>query len=101
MNRKQKILDLHKENPNIYLAFEKMALKKFRQRKYYSSRTLIELLRWETEEGTNDQFKINNDFSVLCSRLFVKRHPKYSERFQFRTSIFDEKEIANAQLEIF
>lgn len=100
--RKEKILSLHKKNPNIYEAFRKMALDKFKQRKYYSARTIIELIRHETREKINDhEFKVNNDFSSLCSRLFVKEYPKYEERFSFRTSIFDDKDLNKAQLDLF
>jgi len=101
MDRKAKILELHKDNPNIYEAFEKKALQVFRERKYYSARFIIEFLRWDTTEGTDDRFKVNNDFSVFCSRLFIKRFPKYKDKFSFRTSVFDDKDLDQAQLDMF
>lgn len=101
--RKNKILTMHKDNPNIYSAFKKMALHQFgKRKKYYGARAIIELVRWETKERINGgDFKVNNDFSSLCSRLFVKEFPKYEDNFGFRASIFDDKDLDELQLDLF
>ena len=100
MNKEQ-VLNYHRENPQVYQEFAKMALKKCRQRKYYSCKAIIELVRWDTKIGSNGDFKVNNNAASLYIRLFLRNHPGYSEHFKLRASMFDEKELDNAQMEIF
>jgi len=101
MNKKEKTLQHHRENIHLYKAFRKMALEKCTQRKYYSAKAIIELIRWETKEASNGEFKINNNLAPLYTRIFVKEFPEYEEHFKVRKSIFDDKDINKAQLNLF
>jgi len=98
---KEKVLDYHRENPQVYQEFHKMALKKCKQRKYYSAKAIIEICRWDTRVSSKGEFKINNNAAPLFIRLFLRNHPRYAEHFQLRSSMFDEKELDEAQMEIF
>ena len=38
-------------------------------------------MRWEAEFYTEEDFKITNDYIGLYARMFMARHPKYSNFF--------------------
>jgi len=78
-----------------------MALEKCLQRKYYSAKAIIELIRWDSTSSSNGEFKINNNLAPLYTRIFVKEYPQYHEHFKVRKSIFDDNDIDKAQLDLF
>jgi len=99
---KERVLEEHKNNPQLYKEFRRIMLEKCRQRKYYSGYAVKEIVRWETKTGSkSESYKINNDLIPLYVRLFIKEFPDYEEHYQIRTSRFDEKEIDQAQLCLF
>jgi hypothetical protein len=75
------------QNEHIYAAFRvkafQMALK---GRKRYSARTIIEVLRWETDLRENKPlFKISNNMVPGMSRLFMTEYGgRYPGFFELR-----------------
>jgi len=73
------------DNEHIWIAFEKQALRMASIRSHYSARTIIEVLRWNSDisEGSNELFKINDHCIPGLSRLWMskhgKKHPKFFE----------------------
>ena len=58
-------------------------------RKHYSARTIVELLRWQTDLKDSDKtFKINDHFTPGMARLFMSEHGKrYPDFFRLRNGI--------------
>lgn len=75
----------HKENPHIYKRFVELAYQMKRTgRKYYSSKMLINIIRWETDLKGGDEFKINDKYQSFYGRLLAYQKPEFLEFFQFR-----------------
>lgn len=73
----------HATNPHIYDAYEKYALEMSKHRKTYSSRGIIERLRWDTAiSAIDDDYKIGNNHSTYYARLFMERHPHLKTFFR-------------------
>lgn len=78
----------HEANPNVYQEFKKLALRLIA--KGYtriSSKMLIEYIRCSRLLITksDDRFKINNNYTALYSRKFVREYPQYKKLFKHRT----------------
>jgi len=73
-------------NPHVYAAFEEQALKAIRRgRTKLSSKLIINWIRWHEFLKTDDvNFRINDAYQAYFSRMFVKKHPQYSNVFNFR-----------------
>lgn len=82
---KEQFKKYHAENPHIYKRFVELA-KQMRStgRKYYSSKMIINVIRWETELSGNDEFKINDKFQSFYGRLLVYHDKSFEGFFQFR-----------------
>lgn len=76
----------HKENPHIYRHFKELANKMYATgRKKYSSKLIINVMRWESDLKTNSKpFKINDRFQSLYGRLLAYKDPKFRDWFEFR-----------------
>lgn len=76
----------HKNNPDIYEEFGRLAHRmKTTGRKKYSSKMIINVLRWERDlRTTGDVFKINDKFQSIYGRLFVYHNPEFKDFFEFR-----------------
>lgn len=75
------------ENPLVWDAFEREALRVARVRSHYSARTIVEVLRHQTavrQEG--EGLKLDNDMTPGMARLFAHVHPEHSKLFEFRES---------------
>ena len=82
---KQAFKKYHKDNPHIYKRFCELAKRmKATGRKYYSSKMLINVIRWETDLAGNDEFKINDKYQSFYGRLLVHHDPSFDGFFQFR-----------------
>lgn len=101
MNNQQNILTLfggntvadrfarfHKENPRVYLLFEKFALQLIKDYGYkrLGAKMIMERVRWECyTEGKDERgFKINNDFIAHYARLFIRNYPQHAQCFEAR-----------------
>lgn len=79
-----------KENEHIYLAFKIEAIRMaLTGRKRYSARTIVEVLRWQTDLRDSDTtFKINDHYTPGMARLFLAEYGKrFPEFFQLRDSL--------------
>lgn len=75
----------HTENPHIYKRFRELAEEMRKTgRGYYSSKMLINVIRWETDLRGGDEFKINDKYQSLYGRLLAFNEPTFEEFFQFR-----------------
>lgn len=94
-------LVLIRSNPNLFMdgfeayvaanwpvwkAFEHEAQRiAFRGRKHYSAKTIVEWMRHEqVVREWNSEFKVNNNATSSLARLFVLRHPRFKDFFEFR-----------------
>jgi hypothetical protein len=69
-----------RKNPHIYAAFRKRALQMANLgRPRYSARTIVEVIRWNTELKQSDvTFKIGNNYTPGMARLWMK---EFGQRF--------------------
>jgi hypothetical protein len=76
----------HANNPHIYEEFKKLAYRmKETGRRKYSSKMIINVLRWETDlRSDGDEFKINDRFQSIYGRLLAYHDPIFEEFFEFR-----------------
>jgi hypothetical protein len=77
------------ENYDLYLMFEKEALKVAEMgRRHYSAHRIVEYMRHDSMlrgiELYPDDFKINEAWSSSMARLFAHRNPEYADLFEFR-----------------
>ena len=78
------------KNRRIYDAFEKMALEMaLSGRKHYSARTIIEVIRWNTDLSDSERFlKINGNFVPGMARLWLESYgEQYPKFFRCRDSM--------------
>lgn len=79
-----------KDNAHIYMAFKNFALQMAATgRKRYSARTIVEVMRWQTDlKDTDKQWKINGNYVPGLARLFMSDHgDKYPDFFLLRDSL--------------
>jgi hypothetical protein len=84
---KEQFKQYHKDNPHVFdlfLNYGRQLLKA--NRKHYSSRIIIERIRWHLNvETTGDEFKINNNYCSCYGRLLVAKYPdEFGNMFEFR-----------------
>ena len=73
----------HRQNPQVYVLFERFTFEAIRRgHKRLSAWLIVNRIRWETTVVTRgDDFKISNDFIAFYSRLFMHNHPEYEGFF--------------------
>ncbi len=78
--------NFNRENPHIFIEFERQALKAIKKgRNKISSKLIINWIRWNHFlRSTDKNFKINDAFQSYYARHFVEKHPKYFNYFEFR-----------------
>ena len=74
------------ENPHIFQAFEKQALKAINNgKKKISAKMIINWIRWhEFLESTDENFKINDAYQAYYARHFIEKYPEYNGIFELR-----------------
>lgn len=74
------------ENPHIFKAFEKQALKAINNGKTkISAKMIINWIRWhEFLDSPDDNFKINDAYQAYYARYFIEKYPEYEGVFEFR-----------------
>ena len=77
----------HKLNPHVYELFKRFTLDVIRRgRKQYSSKAIVERIRWHTEvETVGEEFKMNNNYAPYYARLFMKEYPEHANFFRTRS----------------
>jgi hypothetical protein len=81
------------QNRKLYDAFSRRANQMAQRRKRYSARTIIEVMRWNTDlRDTSTTFKIQNNMVPGMARLWMRDHGKqHPNFFQLRDSLgYDE-----------
>lgn len=77
----------HRDNREVYDAFEKIALELI-QEGYarYSSDGILHIVRYSLnrKKKESERYKINNNWSAYYSRLFTHYHPEHSDFFETR-----------------
>ncbi len=81
----------HRDQPNTWRLFKRFAFEMVeRGFRNCSARGIFQRIRWETDtpdvEGRST-FKVNNNYSPFCARLFHKRYPSYDGFFRTRLQI--------------
>lgn len=78
--------DWLRDNEELYLRFEREALKVARNgRHHYSAYTIREFIRHETMLAEKDsEFKISNNVTPSLARLFRLRNPQWCELFTYK-----------------
>ena len=70
------------DNNHIWLAFEKLALQMAGKRERYSARTIVEVMRWNTDIREKDiTFKLSNNMTPGMARLWMMKHGKQYPKF--------------------
>lgn len=76
----------HKQNPQIWEAFQKYAFEMTKVIEQYGAKSIMERVRWQHHiENPGRPFKVNNDFTSLYARLFIYHYPQFENFFEFRT----------------
>jgi len=81
----------HVENPGVYKELLTLALRMKRTgRKRYGMKGLFEVLRWHRAlETTDEEFKLNNNYTAFYARMLMKRLPELDGFFAVRGSVAD------------
>ena len=91
-------INYHKANPEIYQMFCTFTMKAISaNRSIYSSKMIVERIRWETMIKAKQGFKISNSMTAFYSRLFTLENPAYSNLFKFKPSAFDGLKLNECQ----
>jgi len=72
----------HRENPQVWRAFELKALSAVRMKQRFGAKAIFEILRWETAVSGTGEFKLCNDFTPYYARLFEEVYPAYRDFFR-------------------
>tara|TARA_B110000858_G_C17534492_1_gene350695 strand:- start:113 stop:412 length:300 start_codon:yes stop_codon:yes gene_type:complete len=76
----------HEENPSVYSLFERFSLEMASKKKNFSAKCIFHRIRWETAvTNTTVDYKIDDGWISHYARMFVEKHPKYKDFFEFRT----------------
>lgn len=74
----------HAANPHIYAAFVQFTLYIIGKRERFGAKAIMERVRWHTLESGDDGFKINNNYTALYARKFMREHPEHAGFFVTR-----------------
>ena len=84
----QRFVQFHEANPEVYRKLELLAQGMWDAgRRRVGMKMLFEVLRWQhylRTVDTSSEFKLNNNFTALYSRLLVARHPEWEGLFEMR-----------------
>ena len=87
--RKKEWWEWHKENPYVWLYFERFAMEAVNKgRKKISHWLIINRIRWEVNiVTTGEDFKISNDYIAFYARLWKAKHPQHKDLFTTKRMI--------------
>lgn len=87
--------DFVANNPESMALFAQLADQMRENRERYSSKTLIEAMRWHHDvKTTGDDFKINNNYHAYFARWYLEVRPLCASRFFELRSVLVEREQA-------
>lgn len=75
----------HKENPEIWDQFKEATFALIKVgRKHFSADAILHSIRFNTVLRGGTDFKINNNYSSMYSRLFTANFPEHKDFFEHR-----------------
>ena len=75
----------HKENPEIWEEFKEATFALIKVgRKHFSADAILHSIRFNTVLRGGTDFKINNNYSSMYSRLFTANFPEHKDFFEQR-----------------
>lgn len=88
----------HAKNPHVYRLFVRFSLQATGRRPYFSARTVLHRIRWETTIETDDPkgFKVANAWSAFYARMFERDHPDHQGFFRMCESAADDAVLPEA-----
>src|SRR5690625_3655853 len=83
----RRFADFHRGNPHILAEFERRALQLHAAgARRIGAKAIAERIRWDIHIRTlGDEYKLNNSFVALYSRLLIHRHPALADVIETRT----------------
>lgn len=88
----------HKQNPQVWELFVRFTKEVIDSgHSNYSVKAIFERIRWEFDVGGDGktEFKINNNFTSLYGRRFMRMYPEYDGFFRTRKQISEEAPATN------
>lgn len=82
--------EFHYCNPHVFKMFVQYARQaKSRGYEKFSAKAIFERLRWyyNFEVVSEDEWKLNNNYTALFARLAIKEYPEFEGFFQLRERI--------------
>jgi len=78
--------EFHRENPKLYVEFERQAFRAINAgRKKISAKMIINYIRWNVfVETTDKNFAVNDAFTPLYGRLFMALNPDHADKLECR-----------------
>lgn len=97
----KEFIEYHKTNPHLYEAFKRISLRAIELGfTHYGAKGVFEIIRWErAEKSKSDDFKINNNYAPLFTRLFENEFPQHVGFFRKRKSLFDSVSETNQAID--
>lgn len=88
-------LEFNSDNPHVFEAFERQALRAIEKgRTKISSKLIINWIRWhEFLESSDLNFKINDAYQSYYARYFIEKYPQHASVFEFRRLRNEDGEI--------
>lgn len=78
-------IEWHKKNPDVWHYFEKFAMELIDLGvKECGSITILGRVRYEYMRKIHEEYKVNNNYAPMYSRVFVQKYPQHSTFFKFR-----------------
>lgn len=72
------------ENPHLYKLFKVYALQIAKKNRRFSSRLIIERLRYESLASGNDDYKVNGNAQSYWGKMFKREYPQYAHLIKTR-----------------
>ncbi len=83
---KEEWWEFHRQNMHVYELFKHFSFEVIKiGHKNFSSKAIFERIRWETAiKTTDEQFKLQNNFTPYYARLFMTHFPEHDGFFRTR-----------------
>lgn len=81
----EKFLNWLRRNPEVWRAFQIKALQAIKRGfKRFGSKAIFEAARFDAQIQRRETFKVNNNYSAYCARLFELKYPQHKNFFEKR-----------------
>lgn len=81
----EKFLDWHKANPEVWKAFESVAMDVINTgSKKWGAKAVVEVARWKLRIERRQDYAVNNNFTAYYARIFALKYPQHADFFEFR-----------------